>query len=154
MLTTSHALMAGVILKAIPDPKIALPLAFISHFVLDLVPHWDLMTERGNGNAYSTLAKEKNLSKLAFWATMEMLFGVGLTFWLFQNLNPLILLTAILVAQLPDWIEMPYLFWGIKFTPSILVKRFQSRTHSRLSLPWGLVIQIVIFLPLLWWTLH
>lgn len=153
MLATSHALTAGVILKTIPDPKIALPLAFISHFVLDLIPHWDFMTDKNHhGNSW-TLAKDGDLPKRTALASGDVFLGAGLTFWLFGDLNPWLLLAAIIFSQLPDWLEMPYLFWGINFTPSVWARKFQHEFHSRLPLPWGLVTQIAILFPLLWWTL-
>ena len=39
MLYTPHFLTGAVILKYIPNPAVGLPLAFLSHFVLDAIPH-------------------------------------------------------------------------------------------------------------------
>lgn len=152
MLATSHALTAGVILKTVPDLRISLPLAFLSHFVLDLTPHWDFTTDR-NGHGASTLVGEKDRFKLAFLAGGDVLVGVGLTFWLFSSLPPTSLFLTIIFAQLPDWLEMPYYFWGLNFAPSIWIKKLQRRVHSRLSLPWGLLTQLLIIIPLLWLVL-
>lgn len=151
MLATSHFLIAGVILKMIPDPRISLPLILASHPLLDLIPHWDVKT--GQNHDSGTLAKEKKRFRLAIMAAGDVLLGIGLTFWLFKGLDPVLLLIALPISQLPDWIEMPYLFGGLNFPPSIWVKKLQSRLHSRLFLPWGLVTQLVILIPLLWWTL-
>ncbi|OGY25256.1 MAG: hypothetical protein A2864_01265 [Candidatus Woykebacteria bacterium RIFCSPHIGHO2_01_FULL_39_12] len=41
MLSTPHLLTGAAIVKLIPEPTIALPVAFASHFVLDAIPHWD-----------------------------------------------------------------------------------------------------------------
>ena len=153
MLATSHALTAGVILKTFPDPRISLPLAFLSHFVLDLIPHWDFTTYRGNHGAL-TLAGEKDRFKLAFLAGGDVLGGLGLTFWIFSDLSPTLLFATIIFAQLPDWLEMPYYFWGINFAPSRWVKKLQSKVHSRRRLPWGLLTQLLVIIPLLWWSLH
>ena len=153
MLATSHALAAGVILKTVPDPRISLPLAFASHFLLDLIPHWDFITDRGNHNNSSTLAGEKDRLKLTFLAGGDVLLGVGLTIWLFQSLNPSLLFLTIIFAQLPDWLEMPYYFWGLNFAPSIWAKKFQRKIHSRLPLPWGLLTQVAIIFPLVWWAI-
>lgn len=154
MTAASHALSAGIILKTIPDPAIAFPLAFVSHFLLDLVPHWDIITDQNHNGSSQTLVNQKNHSNLVSFAAFDVLAGWGLTFWLFKDLNPLLLFITILIAQLPDWLEMPYFFWGLNFRPSILVKKIQRRVHSRLSLPWGLVTQLAILIPLLWWTLR
>lgn len=41
MLSTPHLLVGAAIVKIVPDPIISLPLAFMSHFALDYIPHWD-----------------------------------------------------------------------------------------------------------------
>lgn len=41
MLSTPHLLVGAAIVKVIPVPAVSLPLAFLSHFVLDSIPHWD-----------------------------------------------------------------------------------------------------------------
>lgn len=41
MLSTPHLLVGAAIVRAIPDPFISLPLALLSHFALDSIPHWD-----------------------------------------------------------------------------------------------------------------
>lgn len=152
MLATSHALTGAVILKIIPDPRIAFPLAFLSHFALDLVPHWDFITNQSRKNNSLTLAQDSKRTRLAFLAALDTLFGFTLTFWLFQDLNPTLLFGAIVFSQLPDWLEMPYFFWGINFPPSILTKKLQRKVHWRMTLPWGLVSQIVYLTPLLLWV--
>lgn len=153
MLATSHALAAGIILKTIPDPKIALPLALASHFALDLIPHWDFAYNNNRPSQALTLKNEKNHLQLAFYAGLDVIFGFVLTLFLFRDLNPLLLSTTIFFAQLPDWIEMPYYFFGLQLKPSIWAKKMQKRIHSRAALPWGLVSQIVVIVPLLWWVI-
>ncbi|MDZ7587181.1 MAG: hypothetical protein U0946_05455, partial [Patescibacteria group bacterium] len=92
-------------------------------------------------------------TRIVIFAAGDVLFGFGLTLWLFRDLNLPLLIFTIFLTQLPDWMEMPYFFWGIKLAPSVWVKKMQSRMHSRLRLPWGLVTQIALLIPLLWWTL-
>src|SRR3989304_7989350 len=41
MLLTPHTAVGIALGAAIPNPIISVPLAFISHFALDMVPHWD-----------------------------------------------------------------------------------------------------------------
>lgn len=154
MLATSHALIAGVILKTIPDPKIALLMAFLSHFALDLVPHWDATSEVNNGSGHNTtLVGKKNLPKIIFLSITDILLGFGLTYWFFSNLNSTMLFITIIVAQFPDWLQTPYYFWGVKFAPSIWTKKFQKIVHLKAALPWGILTQIAVIVPLLWWAL-
>ena len=50
MLETPHVAVGAAIAASIPNPLIAIPLAFASHFALELVPHWNphLNTELKN----------------------------------------------------------------------------------------------------------
>ncbi len=42
MTAPNHALTGAIIGAVIPNPWLALPLAFLSHFVLDALPHYDV----------------------------------------------------------------------------------------------------------------
>jgi hypothetical protein len=135
MLETSHSLVAGSLAKLIPNPAVGLPVAIVSHFLLDLLPHWDL-----NTNGIS-----KNKTKLIAGSLTDATFGLGLTWWLFQNqVNHLYLFLMILFACLPDWIESPYLVFNWKVFPFYHTKKLQSRWHWKLNLPWGLVGQLLL----------
>lgn len=145
MTATSHALVGAAIAAKIADPAIALPIAFVSHFIFDKLPHWDIMTEADKGNYKAIFIK----------STLDVLFGFGLIFLLF-GFSPLILLGAF-AAQLPDWLEVPALL-GFKFSPFELNYRFQHWVHdvgfnSRLKAPWGVITQLIVVLLFLFWAL-
>lgn len=40
MLITPHALTGAAITVLVPNPLVSVPLAIGSHFVLDMIPHW------------------------------------------------------------------------------------------------------------------
>lgn len=46
MTATNHALTGAVIALAINEPWLAIPLAFLSHFAIDAIPHWDYAINR------------------------------------------------------------------------------------------------------------
>lgn len=135
MTATAHALAGAALVSFIPNSSVALPMAFASHFVLDLVPHWDTGTYR----------REKSPRRFLVESVIDLLLGFGLSFLLFgSKVNPYLLTAGILVSQLPDWLEAPYLFLGWKFPPFSTVKAFQSKLHFKKSLPWGFVSQVVV----------
>jgi hypothetical protein len=41
MTATNHALTGAVVALAVKKPELAIPLAFISHFVIDVIPHFE-----------------------------------------------------------------------------------------------------------------
>lgn len=86
MTATNHALSGAAIGLAITQPLIALPLAFVSHFVLDAIPHLGL-DEFGT----HLKAKKKFLCILAVDATllaavMAWLYVIGASFLVFACL--------------------------------------------------------------------
>lgn len=150
MLATSHALLGAALVKTLPDPQISFPLAILSHFILDLIPHWDLATGLNNRNHYDI--KKRQTLQIIPWAVLDVVFGLSLVLFLFKDLPPSLLLGAVFFAQLPDWLEAPYFLLGIRFPPSVVIKKFQGLCHAKLALPWGILTQLLIVLPLIWWT--
>lgn len=92
MTGTNHALTGAYIAGAIGNPLIFVPVAFVSHFVLDSLPHF--------GEAFG---KRKKLSK-AVWVVDFTLLLIGLAILLVTS-NWLLILGA-LAAISPDlaWI--------------------------------------------------
>jgi hypothetical protein len=52
------------------------------------------------------------------------------------------------MAQLPDWLTAPYLFFDMKFAPFCWIYKLQKVFDKSLGMPWGIVNQIaaVIFI--------
>lgn len=143
MLATSHALVGATLVRVIPDPRISLPLAFLSHFFLDRIPHWDTATD----------IKSRPLYQTCLLTVLDVLFGFFLVFLLFSSTSPVLLFWGILAAQIVDWVESPYYFLNWQFPPFSWIYQLQSLNHHRQALPWGLVTQVILVIPLLWWTL-
>lgn len=139
MTATAHAVVGGAIAAGTPLP-ISLPLALTSHFLMDLVPHWDFGTHFKNRPRYiSTIL-----------AALDVLFGFALVYFVFGSyVSPVNLWLTVLVSQLPDWIGAPNLFFNLKLKPAEAVLNFQRRFHGRLDLPWGIVTQLFLIVPLL-----
>jgi hypothetical protein len=47
MLYTPHFLVGAAILKLVPDPRIGIPLAVLTHLAMDYIPHNDLDVQPG-----------------------------------------------------------------------------------------------------------
>ena len=98
MTATAHALIGASIAAKVANPYLAIPLAILSHFLLDLVPHWDEGTNH----------REKSLAKIKLEATLDVLLGFTLAFLIFRNfIDPVYLFVMVIAAQLPDWLEAP-----------------------------------------------
>jgi hypothetical protein len=55
MMATPHMMAGAAIGKAVGRPWVALPIAFVSHFLLDAVPHLDSATLYGVKHAGPTV---------------------------------------------------------------------------------------------------
>lgn len=135
MTATAHALIGASIAATIANPVIGIPLAFASHFLADLVPHWDIGTNH----------REKSLLRSRIEATLDVLLGFALAFLIFSKfVSPLYLFVIIIASQLPDWLGTPYWLFNLKFPPFSWAYYVGHKIQSRMQLPWGLVTQIAI----------
>lgn len=137
MLATTHALVGAAIVKQIPNTTLSLPLVFLSHFILDIIPHWDVLT---NG-------KKRKLTIL-WQASLDVIISF-IAIWFFfgrNNNNAAIFYLAAFISQLPDWIEAPYILLKYDFPPFSAAYKLQHILHYKLRLPWGILPQIPFLL--------
>ncbi len=97
MLSTPHLLVGAAIVTTIPNPVISLPLAFLSHFALDSIPHWDGSPRPPFG------------LKTTSWIIVDYLLGTSLVILLTAGLEDQILIClGAFLATLPDFILGTY----------------------------------------------
>ena len=142
MLETPHVALGVAIAVAIPNPLISIPLAFVSHFMLDMVPHW-------NPHINTEMKKYGKLTNPTFF-----IIGVDLTLALILTIvvaksNPYIYLASFM-SILPDIAEGPYFLfgWRNKYLDKIL--KFQVSIQAKANMFWGLLTQILIILGALY----
>ena len=136
MTATGHALVGTLIAAKISNPALAVPLALLSHFAADILPHWDVGTQR----------RKKTRERLIFEVIGDVLLGFALSFFLLAFLpatNIAYAFLIIIVAQLPDWLMAPYYFFRIRFPLFVWSYRFQKNFNHDLAFPWGVISQIV-----------
>lgn len=147
MLETTHALVAGVITLHTKDPLTAVTLSFVSHYLLDAIPHWD----------FGTNWRERRKLYTGLGAIADTFIGFGLGYLIFgQSIPTPLLFTAIAASMIPDWIEAPwYIFFarhnkrrpapraGFFEKLTFRIYRTESSFHNKAGLPLGIVTQIV-----------
>lgn len=132
MTATAHALVGGAIAASISNPSIGLPLAAVSHPILDMIPHWDL----GIG------WRGKNKVTLLLESALDLIIGIALAFIIFgKNIDPIYFLSCIFFSEIWDILMMPYLLFGWKFAPFSTAYSLQHKIQTKLTLPWGIVTQ-------------
>lgn len=135
MTATAHALVGGAIASATTqNPSLGLSLAFISHPLLDLIPHWDF----GIG------WREKTKIRLFVECSLDCGVGISLAYFIFgQNINLWYFLAVLFVSESWDIAEAPYWFLNWKFSPFSTIYRIMSKLQNKMILPWGIVTQVV-----------
>ncbi len=142
MLETPHVAIGAVIASKIPNPFIAIPLAFASHFALEMVPHWNphLVTET---KKFGTPTK-RSVIVIAVDVTLALVTGSAIAWQAMPNTgHALTILAASFASVLPDLIEAPYFFLKMrtKFLKDWL--NFQKSLQVDTTPFWGLLTQVL-----------
>lgn len=134
MTATAHALVGGAIAASISNPAAGIALAFASHPVLDMIPHWDL----GMG------WRKKNKVTLFVESILDLIVGIILAYFIFgKNVDPLYFLACIFFSEVWDILMMPYLLFGWRIPPFSTAYSWQHKIQSNVRLPWGILTQAV-----------
>lgn len=142
MLEAPHVAVGAAIASKIPNPLIAIPLAFGSHFILEKIPHWNphLNTEL---KRYGHVTK-----KSTYLIIVDVAFALGIGFLFAYQALPntfhfLTILAASLASVLPDLIEGPYFFMKVKNKWLMKWLEFQKSIQADTTVIPGLATQAV-----------
>lgn len=120
MTATNHALTGAAIAAVIRQPLLAFPLAFMSHFLCDALPHFGINMKFGSKQMYAWLIID-GLAALGF-AIALLSIGVA---------TPVVLAIAGFLAMSPD---LAWLFYGMRGVLGEIDKLdILSRFHSRIQ---------------------
>jgi hypothetical protein len=147
MTSTAHALVSGAIAAAVPNPVLSMPLIFVSHFIMDAVPHWDFGTDWRSRSKLTTGAI----------AICDTILGFTVAYFMFAwKVDVLVLLAAVFIGNLPDWLEAPYYIFfaknyvkGVKkragFWEKLTYRIYKTENifHNKIDFPLGIYTQIV-----------
>ncbi len=150
MLETPHVALGAAIAVAIPNPLISIPLAFVSHFILDMTPHWNphLNTET---KKYGYLT-----NKTLFIIGLDIACAITLVGFIAYHALPNsslffnILLTSFASVS-PDIVEGPYFLFGYKTRLIDAWIKFQKSIQTDANFFWGMSTQILTLGASLFW---
>ncbi|GMR19015.1 MAG: hypothetical protein BMS9Abin34_139 [Patescibacteria group bacterium] len=146
MLLTPHVAAGVAIASVVPDPRLAIPLAFLSHFVLDAVPHWD---DVGLGRLEHRLERvsSRTFRAILLDALLALSFVLISVYWAMPDYGAAVtVLFTALAAALPDLYYLPLVFFGKRWGWVMWVVRLQSRvqTNAKASKTSGLLSQTAL----------
>lgn len=144
MTSTNHILTGAAIATVLPLPA-ALPLAFLSHFFLDALPHYGIPLSRRNRNklykfiVVLDIVLALTLVALAFYLKRWELALVGL------------------IAYSPDFVWVSAYFKQ-RGSLNLRTTNWFMKIHRNIQhfeRPWGLYVELIVFVPLLLvWALN
>lgn len=143
MLETPHVAIGAAIATKIPNPFIAIPLAFASHFVLEAVPHWNphIVTETKKFG-YPT---KKSVVIIVIDSTLALILGSFIAYQALPNTGHAVtILAASFASVLPDLIEFPYFFLKTKINLPKSWVDFHRSLQEHATPLWGLLTQLLI----------
>ncbi len=153
MLETPHVFVGAAIATQIPNPWIAIPLAFASHFVLEMVPHWNPhLNFETKKYGYPT---QKSTALVIFDSTTALVCGSAIAYGALPNVNhAATILFACLASITPDLIEAPYFFLRARSKKIERWISFQKFLQSDAGPIPGLFTQFITVLAAIFWISH
>ncbi len=150
MLETPHVVVGATIATKIGNPFLAIPLAFLSHFVLDKVPHWNphLNTEI---KKYGKPTKNSTIIVVGD-VVLSLVLGGLIASHAPTQMQSLNVLFGGFAAVLPDVIEGPYFFLGVKNKLVQNWLKFQKSIQVDTTIGPGLATQVITMAACFWWV--
>ncbi len=152
MLETPHVAVGAAIAVAIPNPFIAIPLAFASHFILDMTPHW-------NPHSYTEVQKYGQISiNTKTLALIDVGLALTTGFFIASHVLPsqshfITIILASFAAVLPDVSKSPYFLLGMR---DGIIKKwvdFERSLQVETTFAVGMTVQLLIIAASLWFSL-
>jgi hypothetical protein len=154
MLETPHVAVGVAIATKFPNPWIAIPLAFASHFVLDRVPHW-------NPHLYTETKKTGKPSKKSTTIAlidigMALILGSAFAYAALPDRGmALLILACSLFSVLSDAVKYPYYYLKIRSKFMVAWVNFErSLQVDTKGVFLGIFTQVVIIIASVWWALN
>ncbi len=153
MLETPHVAVGVAIASKFPNPWIAIPLSFASHFVLDKIPHWNphLYTETQKKGKPSV----KSTKIAVFDIATAFILGSAFAYQALPDTKAAVLILACSFASvLSDVVKYPYYY--IRSRQELLVRWVNFERSLQVdaqSMTFGLFTQALVIAASIWWVL-
>jgi hypothetical protein len=129
---------------------IAIPLAFASHFVMEMIPHWNPHLNSETKKFGSPTKRSTAIT--AVDSTLALVSGSYIAYKFLPNIHQAILILACsFFAVLPDVMEAPYFFLHMK---NEWIKKwiaFQKSVQCDTTAFWGILTQLTVIGSVILW---
>ena len=138
----NHLATGAAIALVVDKPAIALPVALVSHFVLDVVPHYGYPGEEGYKEAFR--------HRLSYLSLVFDAIGIAVLFTLVKDSIWVVFASAFL-AIVPDAV-WPYRYFMFERKNLALPDSRYARFHAGIQWcerEWGIIIEVIYSIALL-----
>ncbi len=142
MLYTPHSIIGASIAYVFPNPFVALPLSFVSHFLFDVAPHSNPSPRKSN-----KIMKLIMLFEIIIGTALLLLFSKAIAKDIYQFY---LMVASGLIANLPDFLMIPYVILKKNCKLCKEITLFQKLIQTHVPGKWGYTIQIAFILLLFW----
>ncbi len=153
MLETPHVAVGAAIASKIPNPFISIPATLLSHFILDMTPHWNPHINREIKKFGHPTKQSVNIIRVDSIAAL--ILGTAIAIHSLPNTAQFLnIMACSLVSVLPDVVEIPYYFFRRK--DNIIEKwiAWQKSIQNDVA-PWyGLTTQAIIIVASIVWIFN
>ena len=141
MILSAHAVVgAGLAVVAKANPLTAFVMGFLSHFVLDAIPHWDYPLKSGSGGRSAPMYEDMAIGKDFIFDLLKIiadaLLGIALVMFVFKpefrSLSDILtsgIYWGVVGGMLPDFLQ--FLYFKIKREPLITLQHFHAWIHEK-----------------------
>lgn len=150
MVELPHTIVGAAIATKVGNPVLALPLAFLSHFAFEFVPHW-------NPHLYTETKKYGRVTRAStLFVAADVAASLVAGFFIASRVLPDVahfttIIAASFMAVLPDVAEGPWFFLKMKHPLLEKLIIFQRNHQFNVSPIPGVISQILVISAAFWW---
>jgi len=142
-----HALLGGVIGLHFHSVILIILIAFISHFLLDMLPHWGIGFDIEH---FKEFYEAKITKKIFFFALFDAFLTLLLLSLFYHEIHSKLFILGAFASLLPDMVSIGYLT-RIKHRKHYKrYLKFHSKIQRDADFMFGMFTQIIIFIILLY----
>jgi len=156
MILLTHAIVGAAAGRLVSNPLLSFALGFVSHFIIDAIPHWGYPLASVVSDEKSLIKKDMALNrkfiKDLILIGFDFSLGIILAIFIFQGragfINTSIpLIMGALGGVLPDALQFAYL--KIRREPLITLEKIHLAVHTKedyTTLSYGILSQIFVII--------
>ncbi len=157
MILATHALVGAALAETVPNhPVLAFSIGFVSHFLLDAIPHWDYPLKSIKEVRDNPLGMDMPFGPAFFrdllFIGLDFSAGILLSILIFRNqLSPAIFF-GMIGGMTPDFLQ--FVYTKLRVPPLTWLQKFHQWIHTSVRIKdafWGPFFQIaflVVFFAL------